>query len=98
MKEIIEKLVSKHTLNLGKCKTLEDYAKAENNFTNELLKAINYSHCCKSVKGVQVPTFDEFITKFSLKADRDNEYFFDNEYHSFEALYYKYAEYYGINP
>ena len=48
MKEIIEKLVSKHTLILGKCKTLEDYAKAENNFTNELLKAINYSQCCKS--------------------------------------------------
>ena len=48
MEEIIEKLVSKHTLILGKCKTLEDYAKAENNFTNDLLKAINYSQCCKS--------------------------------------------------
>jgi len=73
-KEIIEKLISKHTLNLGKCKTLEDCAKAENNFTNELLKAINYSHCCKSdsellpkrlsneaYNKAQVMTYDGFV-------------------------------------
>ncbi|MBE7641796.1 hypothetical protein GUB10_15810 [Salegentibacter sp. BLCTC] len=67
-------------------------------FAEKELEAINYTRCCKSVKGEQVPTFDEFIDKFNLEADRDNEYFFDNEYFDAMGLYYKYAEHYGINP
>ena len=70
----------------------------EPKYFKKLLKAINYTRCCKSVKGEQVPTFDEFIDKFNLEADRDNEYFFDNEYFDAMGLYYKYAEHYGINP
>jgi hypothetical protein len=72
-------------------------------FTGEELKeyveaAINYTHCCESVKGEQVPTFDEFIDKFNLEVDRDNEYFFDGDFFDAMGLYYKYAEHYGINP
>jgi len=62
------------------------------------LEAINYTRCCESVKGEQVPTFDEFIDKFNLEVDRDNEYFFDGDFFDAMGLYYKYAEHYGINP
>ena len=70
----------------------------ENYLIDKLLEAINYNQCCKYVKGEQVPTFDEFIDKFNLEADRDNEYFFDDKYFNIKGLYYKYAEYYGIKP
>lgn len=62
MKETIEKLVSKHTLNLAKAKTLEDYAETENNFTKELLKAINYSQCCTELKDKEEQAFQEWVT------------------------------------
>lgn len=52
----------------------------------------------KSFKDKKAPTFDEFVTNYGLKADRDNEYFFDNEYYTFEGLYYKYAEYFNLKP
>ena len=52
----------------------------------------------KSFKDKKAPTFDEFITNFGLQADIDNEYFFDNKYYTFEELYYKYAEYFGLKP
>ena len=52
----------------------------------------------KSFKDKKAPTFDEFVTNYGLIADRDNEYFFDNEYYTFEGLYYKYAEYFNLKP
>jgi len=63
MKNKIEKLVGKHTLNLAKAKTLEDYAKTENNFTNELLEVINYTRCCvnKDLDKHPIEGVDEFM-------------------------------------
>ena len=77
---------------------VKDFVMNSEKFIDEQLKAINYIPCCKSVKGGKVPTFDEFIDKFNLEVDRDNEYFFDDEYFDAMGLYYKYAEHYGINP
>lgn len=52
----------------------------------------------KPLNDTKVPTFVEFITNYGLEPDRDNEYFFDNNYYTFEGLYYKYSEYFDLNP
>jgi hypothetical protein len=93
---LMNSLYSNNQLFIPKGQTIKEWI--DNAFLNALNEAINYTRCCESVKGEQVPTFDEFIDKFNLEADRDNEYFFDGEYFDAMGLYYKYAEHYGINP
>ena len=97
----IEQLLNKENwikyLELADQGGITNHGKAQD-IVKEIEEAINYSQCCKSVKGEKIPTFDEFIDKFNLEADRDNEYFFDDEYFDAMGLYYKYAEHYGINP
>ena len=84
MKEKIEKLVSKHTLNLGKCKTLEDYAETENNFTNELLKAINYTRCCETLKGKIPMSFSYWLSVNGYTHYRDDIFIDKDELTYFE--------------
>jgi hypothetical protein len=61
-------------------------------------RALNMHIVGREFKDKKTLTFDEFLIEFGLEADRDNEYFFDNDYYTFEGLYYKYAEYFDIKP
>lgn len=79
----------------AKGKLKQNYAKW---LEKELIKQLTLTDVVKSFKDKKAPTFDEFITNFGLEADRDNEYFFDNNYYTFEGLYYKYAEYFELKP
>jgi len=95
--KIIEILKENETLT--ECKQYflvkrKDYQKV----ANEIEVAINYKHCCTELRDKKAPTFNEFMIEFDLKADRDNEYFFDGDFFDSMGLYFKYTEHYGINP
>lgn len=76
-------------------KLTSDYGTIYNNQKSNLFNAFGK---LKEAIEKTVPTFDEFITEYGLIFDCVNEYFFNNEYYSFEGLYYAYADFYKIKP
>jgi hypothetical protein len=55
------------------------YEKDFDNLANELLEAINYTRCCESVKGEQVPTFDEWLRVEDIKMHQDGTFYISSE-------------------
>jgi len=42
-------------------------------------EAINYTRCCESVKGEQVPTFDEWLRVEDIKMHQDGTFYISSE-------------------
>lgn len=93
MKEILEKLVSKNTINFGKCKTLEDYAELENNFVKELLKAISVTPCCTELKDKEALTWKEWKGVFVEKESNGKFLHKNGNWYNYADLSWKYQSY-----